>query len=166
LLGEAQFEHSDLNWSLRRLTREVVPGPDAADVRPPLRRIEELVANIKTSRATFHRARRAAHLDVRGLAEVWVATQAACIKAIENPTLEALARRVGYRGHSGLTALGERALGIAAGEWRETPLSELISICMDAWSEALRNASPGTDTDDRSKKRETWSDILRRGATF
>jgi hypothetical protein len=159
LLGEAQFEHSDLNWSLRRLTREVVPGPDAADVRPPLRRIEELVANIKTSRATFHRARRAAHLDVRGLAEVWVATQAACIKAIENPTLEALARRVGYRSHSGLTALGERALGIAAGEWRKTPLSKVISTCMDVWSEALRNASPGTDPDDRSKTK-------RRGATF
>lgn len=158
LLGEAQVRPSEVSGALRRLTREVIPGPDSVGERPPLRRIEDLAAEMNTSRAQFHRARRAAQLDMRGLAEAWVGMQVVCIKAIENPAMDALAARVGYRSRAGLTALGERALGISVGEWRDTPLSEIIAICIPAWSEALRNASPAMDTADRSK-------IKRRGAT-
>jgi AraC-like DNA-binding protein len=120
----------------------MIPGPGFPHDPLPLRHVEELASVSGASRSHFYRTRRdTGGSDVGALARAWVATQAVCIKSIENPRLAELAPRAGYRSRSGMSALGESVVGIEAGGWKRTPPSVPISICVDIWTEALQDAS-------------------------
>jgi hypothetical protein len=132
----------ELRAALRGVLDRMIPGPGLPDDSLPLRQVEELASVAGASLSHFYRARReAGRFDVRALARAWLATQAVCIKSIENPRLDELARRAGYPSRSGLSALGESVVGIEAGMWKRTPPSVPISTCVAIWTEALQDAS-------------------------
>jgi AraC-like DNA-binding protein len=137
-----------LPWALRRALHRVtgreIPGPGVSEARPPPRRVEELAALVGHSRSDFYRVRqRAPALDLLGLVRVWIAAQAACLKAVEGTGVEELAARMGYESRTGLTALGRSELGMPPREWNKTPPLVPLRRCVARWSEALRETSTG-----------------------
>ncbi|MFG0312576.1 MAG: hypothetical protein ACF8LL_00100, partial [Phycisphaerales bacterium] len=141
LVDEARHLPYEVRSVLRHLTRRVLSGPGWEDHPPPPHQIADLARENAVSRAHHNRRLDARPVDLRALAEIWLAMQTVCIKGIENPSLGALAERAGYRSRTGLSALGRRALGVPAGAWSETRPAEAINACTAMWSRALRGPS-------------------------
>jgi hypothetical protein len=119
------------------LLDQASPGPEAVDSDPPLRHVGELCAEAGISRSTEWRGFQAAGIHLPSMSGLWLGTQAVVLKAIENPTLEALAWRTGFESHSGLCGMVEAALGIPSGRWSDTAPMVPIAKCSQRWMSAL-----------------------------
>jgi hypothetical protein len=137
--GVSRLPH-ELRRALLKILSQRCPAPNGDGPRP-LRHLNKLAAALNASRKTIWDRAHEAGVPVVHLLRIWLGTQAVILKAVEGPKLQMLARRFGYKSHSGLIGLAATAAGTSPGAWPQTPAPAMLERCVDTWASALEAAS-------------------------
>lgn len=135
-----------LSLELRDLLRVIlaarIPAPGVLDA-PPVRFMVQMARDASISRTTVWKRAKDAGVRIPAMSRLWLATQAAVHLAVEAPSLEELAWRAGYKGHSGLGRMLLRVTGTSAPACRQRSPQETLARCEARWSALLYSGRRG-----------------------